>query len=98
MGIEISDVVLALKGRDSGKVFLVVGLEGDYALIADGRGRRLEKPKKKKLRHLHPVGKSGVRISEKLRTGQKVTNSDIRKELAEGSQDVSGEKGGMQNG
>lgn len=42
-------------GRDYGRYFIVVGLSGekDYVLIADGRLRHLDRPKKKKLRHLH---------------------------------------------
>ncbi|MDR3552613.1 MAG: RNA-binding protein [Clostridia bacterium] len=59
MEIGLNAVVLSLKGRDSGKLFVVVGLEADvnYVRIADGRLRSLQKPKKKKLKHLKAVGR-----------------------------------------
>lgn len=44
----------SLAGRDRGDYFIVVGSAGeDMVLIADGRIRPLERPKKKKLKHLH---------------------------------------------
>lgn len=55
--IAIHSVVLSMAGRDSGRLFAVVGFaDANHALIADGRLRRLEKPKKKKLRHLKKQG------------------------------------------
>lgn len=55
--IAIHSVVLSVAGRDSGRLFAVIGFaDANYALIADGRLRRLEKPKKKKLRHLKKQG------------------------------------------
>lgn len=51
-------MVISTAGHDKGGVFAVVGpMLGDYALIADGKVRKLEKPKKKKLKHLKFIGK-----------------------------------------
>lgn len=51
-------MVISTAGHDKGGVFAVVGSNlGDYALIADGKVRKLEKPKKKKLKHLKFIGK-----------------------------------------
>lgn len=44
--------VLSKAGRDKNRFFAVIGLSGEYALIADGHLRRLDKPKRKKLKHL----------------------------------------------
>lgn len=56
--IAVYSVVLSTAGHDSGRLFTVVGFADDnHALIADGRLRRLEKPKKKKLRHLKVAGR-----------------------------------------
>ena len=55
---QIGDVVRSMAGHDKGRLFAVVGLDGSgYALLADGRTRTLEKPKKKKLRHIRPPGR-----------------------------------------
>jgi ribosomal protein L14E/L6E/L27E len=90
----VSDVVVSLNGRDADKRFFIVGLEGEYALLADGRGRRAEKPKRKKLRHIRFVLKSASRAAEKLRNGEKITNAELRRALAELSATEAGE-GGM---
>jgi hypothetical protein len=50
-------VVLSAAGHDKNRVFAVIGLSGgEIALIADGKLRKLEKPKKKKLKHLKLIG------------------------------------------
>ena len=48
MELQKGDVVRSLQGRDAGELFFVTESDGLYALIADGKGRRIEKPKKKK--------------------------------------------------
>jgi len=95
MGIGVSDVVVSLRGRDGGKTFMVIGMEDGCALVADGRSRRVEKPKRKKLKHLAPAAIGGGRASQKLRDGAGVTNGEIRKALAEAVTAEPGEKGGM---
>jgi ribosomal protein L14E/L6E/L27E len=52
MDISIGSAVASKAGRDKGRFFAVVGIEGDFVYIADGNLRKLQKPKKKKLRHL----------------------------------------------
>ena len=48
-------VVRAKAGRDKGKYLVILETQGDYALIADGRRRRVSHPKRKKLIHLAPT-------------------------------------------
>lgn len=80
--INVSDIVLSLKGRDANRPFVVLAVEGEFLLLADGRGRRVEKPKRKKAKHTRLIGGSGPsRVSEKLRSGEKVTNAELRREL-----------------
>ncbi len=68
-------VVRSRAGRDSGRLFLVVGiLDGEHLLLADGDLRRVEKPKKKKTRHLEAT----AYCCECPAIG-KLNNSDIRK-------------------
>ena len=49
-------IVRSRAGRDAGRWCVVIGLEENFALIADGDLRPLEKPKRKKLMHLAPTG------------------------------------------
>lgn len=52
MELVQGSVVLAKAGRDQGGYFVVLSLEGGYAEIADGKRRKLAKPKHKNVRHL----------------------------------------------
>ena len=80
--ICISDVVEATAGRDIGKLFYCIGVEDDYLLLVNGKDRTLEKPKRKKRKHARKVLRSETRVAEKLRSGDKVLNSELRRDLA----------------
>ncbi len=86
--LYISDVVISTAGRDQGKLFYVVKVEQDLVYLANGKDRPLEKPKPKKRRHIQKVLRSETRVAEKLRLGDKVLNSELRKDLAFLSQET----------
>ena len=80
--IRISDVVVSTAGRDRGQMFYVIGTEGVYTLLANGKDRPLEKPKRKKVKHVSKVLRAETRVAAKLIAGDKVLNSELRKDLA----------------
>ena len=82
----ISDVVRSTAGRDQGKLFYVIGTDPVYLILANGKDRTLEKPKRKKRKHIQKVLRSETRVAEKLRLGDKVLNSELRRDLAYFSQ------------
>ncbi len=87
-----ADVVRSLAGRDKGKLFFVVEADEVYVTIADGKGRKLEHPKRKKRRHVEKVPWTESRVQEKLLSGGKVLNSELRRELAAGQSPESQEE------
>jgi len=81
-GIDIGRVVLAKAGRDKGKHFVIVGkIDEDYVLIANGTNRTIDKPKKKKIKHLDIRPELLVELKDKLERGLKVYDAEIRKSL-----------------
>ena len=78
----IADVVKPKAGKEAGKLYYVVGFSGDKLLLANGKDRSLEKTKQKKRKHADMVLRSDTRVAEKLRSGDKVLGSEIRKDLA----------------
>ena len=86
MDIGKSDMIVSLAGRDKGQLFFVVDTDEDFVLIADGKGRKLETPKRKKRKHIQKVLQADTRVAEKIRNGDKVLNSELRRELAVFSQ------------
>ena len=75
MDFEKGMVVRAKAGRDKGKFLVILEIQGGYALIADGRRRRVEHPKRKKLIHLAPT--------KTAHTGSLETNPKIKQILRE---------------
>ena len=82
MDISKSDIIESLAGRDKGKFFYVMDVEENYVLIADGKGRKLENPKRKKLKHVRRVTRTETRVALKIQKGDKVLNSELRRDLA----------------
>jgi ribosomal protein L14E/L6E/L27E len=74
-------VVLSKAGRDKGKKFMILSVEkaGSYVYVADGNLRRVENPKKKKLRHLDLTGEILEKLATKLKEGKPLQNSEIYK-------------------
>lgn len=79
-------VVVSLKGRDKGGVFLVIGTVGaanapSFLLVSDGRTRPLENPKKKNPIHLQTLsGAHASSLAEALEEGT-LTNKALREGL-----------------
>ena len=88
--LTIADVVVSIAGRDQGKLFYVLETDGAYLTVADGKGRTIEKPKRKKCKHTKKVLRSETRVAEKLRAGDKVLNSELRRDLAYLSNNLGG--------
>ena len=80
--IRISDIVVSTAGRDRDQLFYVIGTEGVYTLLANGKDRKLEKPKRKKVKHVSKVLRAETRVAAKILAGDKVLNSELRKDLA----------------
>ena len=48
MEIRKAHLVEATAGREQGKLLYVLDTDGEYLLLADGKSRRVEAPKRKK--------------------------------------------------
>lgn len=59
--MEKSDIVLSQQGRDKGRLLMVLDTDAEYLLLADGRRRRVERPKRKKIRHVSFVAKAAAK-------------------------------------
>lgn len=70
--MQVGNVVKSLKGHDTGRVYLVVAvLNADFVLLADGKYRKLDYPKQKRIKHLELLGEG--------QPVEGVKDSDIRK-------------------
>lgn len=77
MEITKGSLVYSRSGRDKGTLFVVISTEGDWVYLADGKLRRADKPKKKKLKHVNKTNKVAELDFENI------SDSMLRKALAE---------------
>lgn len=77
-------IVQATAGRERGELFFVIGQEGALLLLANGKGRTLAAPKRKKPRHTARLDQGDFRhpAVEKLQQGQTVSDRELRRALA----------------
>ena len=82
MRFEKAQIVRSLSGHDSGELFCVMDTDGEFLLLADGKHRKVESPKRKRVKHVMSVGDCRHPTIEKLRAGQPVGNQELRRALA----------------
>ena len=82
-------VVLSTQGRDEGRYFIVLEvIDENFVLMADGLTRKVDHPKKKKVKHLRPkpivVEVDGAKLPNKH-----LQDSDLRRYLRENGLEIS---------
>ena len=80
--ITVSDVVVSRSGRDQGEWFYVIDADETFLFLVNGKDRPLDKPKRKKRKHVQKVLRSETRVAAKLKSGDKVRNGELRRDLA----------------
>ncbi len=84
MNVVLGQVVISKAGRDVGKIFIVTEIiDANYVYISDGDLRRVENPKKKKIKHLVITKDIIDTIVQKISSDIRITNADIRKAIVE---------------
>ncbi len=77
-------IVRSTAGHDRGELFCVVGQEGEYFFLADGKRRKLSHPKRKKRSHTE-VENRGAFLNaaiQRLQMGESVSDRALRRALA----------------
>ena len=82
MDISKSDVVISTAGRDRDGLFYVIKTEENFVFIADGKRRKIENPKRKKLTHVRKVTRTESTVAVRIHNGDTVLNSELRRDLA----------------
>ena len=73
-------------GHDKGKTYIIIegtretGKE-DMVMVSDGELKPIEKPKRKRTKHLQIVLKTDEAIWTKMTNGQEIRNEDIKRAI-----------------
>ena len=73
----------SLAGHDKGNLYIIVRREEQFAWVADGRLKHLEKPKKKKWKHLQVDYEISPQVSALQEQGRPLTNEAIKRAIKE---------------
>lgn len=77
--VSLGQLVKSNAGRDTGQIYLIVGILNPAAVwLADGRSRKAAKPKKKNIRHISVLGTIDNGVAAKIASGKMVTDEEIR--------------------
>ena len=82
-------VVLSTQGRDEGRYFIVLKvIDENFVLMADGLTRKIDHPKKKKVKHLRPKP-IVVNVDGSTLPNKHLQDSDLRRYLRENGLEIS---------
>lgn len=67
-------------GRDKDRLFIITGIVDEaHVQVADGEIRRVERPKKKKLRHLEILEQTSAEVAGILANRRRLLDADLRR-------------------
>lgn len=80
--LTLGQVVKSRAGRDKGRIFLILDIiDNEFVTVVDGDLRKLDNPKKKKIKHLIVYNTVLPELKYKLENKIKFNNAYIRKLL-----------------
>jgi len=98
MTVSAADIVQCANGRDKGRWFLVLATENGKALLADGKHRKVDKPKHKSLKHIQRVHRLNTCLTRQIQSGEKITDKQLRITMAAFAAGKTEYQGGMSVG
>ncbi|HSQ88554.1 KOW domain-containing RNA-binding protein [Romboutsia sp.] len=80
--LSVGQVVRATSGKEQGRLFFIIKIvDHEYVFIADGKKRKLGKPKLKKVKHLKRYNVINDDVKNKILSEQNVTDAFLRVQL-----------------
>lgn len=81
MELEKGMLAISKAGHDKGCWYVVLNIEGTEAVLVNGKNRGIEKPKRKKRKHLQPVNEVPENLRKKLQKNEPWTNEEIKRAI-----------------
>lgn len=79
-GYKIGGIVKTLAGHDKDQLFVIIDKQDEYVYLVDGRVRTLQKPKKKKEKHIQYVDQLDSSYTKSI-IEQSILDAHIKKIL-----------------
>lgn len=79
--MKIGDIVISTYGHDMGEWYVVEEVLNEYVYLVNGKNKPLNKPKKKKVKHILTTQYFAENIANKIANKQSIQDAEIRKAL-----------------
>ena len=70
-----------MAGKEKGKYYVILNSDNEYVYPSDGKRRKTQFPKKKKLKHVVPVGHTDECIFKECIVGNPITNNEVKRAI-----------------
>ena len=75
----IGRFAISKAGHDKAQTYVITAVEGDFVYLCDGHLKTLDKPKKKRVKHIQFVNAQvSLELLERLESGACVRNEEIK--------------------
>lgn len=68
-------------GHDKDQLYVVLSIEEKHVWLVNGTTKPVNGPKKKKYKHLQPIGRIPENLKDKLQTGTLWTNEEVKRAI-----------------
>ena len=78
---EVGMMAKSLSGHDKDSLYVIMDTKDDFVFLVDGKIRTLDKPKKKRKKHIQIIYEKPQMIVEKLEKNETIQNEDIKRSI-----------------
>lgn len=68
-------------GHDKGTLYVIIDTSPEYVYLVDGILKKLDCPKKKRVKHIQIINEIPESITKLVESGKKVTDEDIKRAI-----------------
>lgn len=87
--LHLGQLVRSLAGRDKGRLFLVIEkVDEGHVIISDGKHRKVDKIKKKNVKHLKKTNYIVYELQKHLEENKSISDAQIRRYLQDYQQSL----------
>ncbi len=87
---KIGEFAKSKAGHDKEEIFIIINKEEEYVYLVDGKSRILDKPKKKKIKHIQVINHIDEELQRKLETNLILRDEDIKRAIKSYKQKIGG--------
>lgn len=76
---EVGMLAKSLAGHDFGKLYVIIKVDSEYVYLVDGSIRTVDKPKRKKKKHVQVIREIQQTVVDKIQNNQVIQNEEIKR-------------------